>query len=92
MFHPELVSFLSLLKRTADAAGEHAWVTPGWKPFSDEVKPLVLGMNRKFPGLFAVDLENKLVCVTQEGEVLVKWMNYVPPNISSVMYDDEVDI
>lgn len=71
MFHPELVSFLALLKRSPDKAG-------GWRGYSSTVAPLVDSVSRRFPGLFEVDADEKVVRLTDEGRVLDKWMHYKP--------------
>ncbi len=71
MFHPELVSFMHLLRRTEGKPGS-------WKGYSDAVKPLVDDISGRFPGLFEVDEVEKQVRLTDEGKVLDKWMTFKP--------------
>lgn len=87
MFHAELLSFFALMKRTAESPE-----SPGWKPFTKSTKALVHLMNRKFPGLFEVDDENKLVRLSAEGEILYKWMYFVPPKAPVVEKDEGDDV
>jgi hypothetical protein len=69
MFRPELLSFLALLQRSKDEGD-------GWRVYSRATRALVKSNNEKFPGLFEVDADNFRVRTTEEGNILVKWMNY----------------
>jgi len=79
MFRPELLSFLMLLKRSPDVPGPSPDVRPGWKQYNDMTEVVVMKTCRAFPELFEVDAINRIVRLSAEGEVLNKWMDYVPP-------------
>lgn len=72
MFRPELVSFLKLLQRSPDCGD-------GWREYSVPLRGLIFASQKAYPGLFEVEDDKMRVRTTNEGNILVKWMNYVPP-------------